>query len=528
MKDDILSKINPLTASEEIRRKGREELENELKELLGNVSPSSDKFVNDENIEDEVNRLMEEVSLYEKNYIPKDIEQETFNDIQKFEEEFGDDTLEKEDEEKKDKNIISTKSQNKKEKKKKEEKKIVTEKEKEKNNSKNDIIKDKEIKEMMKKYEEQLNIEVEKEVEKEYKPSIDENDKKRAEILLEKDPLINEALTKNHITKEELILFIDYYEIFSLTNKANKSTQEHLQAIDELCLKREKGIKSKNNEKYVYYNNDEDAIDKLTDEIEKKLITSEDLLNKKLEYKKLINGKIEQENLNEFVQRLKNEKEKNAKKMEGGEENLPKIKKSSSENEFLLVPKYTLYKNKKEKKSESNTNLTQGNEKDLTPKKDDINKVNNNNYNNKMNKNMNMKLNKPKTPIVNKVKSNSLSNKKKIIPPIKTNNKNNNYQIKSKTDQRMDLFDDNSNPINLNKYRDTRKELIKLKMGGKSKIHELFSFRPKTKEENEKLKQKFNEIIKENNKNIIDCGVTKKNITRKKLEDAIKLSENRK
>ena len=48
------------------------------------------------------------------------------------------------------------------------------------------------------------------------------------------------------------------------------------------------------------------------------------------------------------------------------------------------------------------------------------------------------------------------------------------------------------------------KELVKLKMGGKSKMHELLISKPRNKEENEKLKQKFIDFIqtgKEDNKN---------------------------
>ena len=140
-------------------------------------------------------------------------------------------------------------------------------------------------------YEKQLNIEVEREVEKEYKPNIDENDVKRADKLLKKDPLINEALIQGLITKEELILFIDYYEIFSLSNKAKKVTNEHLKALDELCIKtknQENQNQEKNKKETHIDLNDEDAINKLTSEIEKKLENSEDILNKKFDYEKIL------------------------------------------------------------------------------------------------------------------------------------------------------------------------------------------------------------------------------------------------
>ena len=71
--------------------------------------------------------------------------------------------------------------------------------------------------------------------------------------------------------------------------------------------------------------------------------------------------------------------------------------------------------------------------------------------------------------------------------------------------------------------KSTRKELVKLKMGGKSKMHELFTNKPRNAEENEKLRQKFMDFIqtgKENNKNGGDVNSLKKSIVRKKIEDA--------
>ena len=59
-------------------------------------------------------------------------------------------------------------------------------------------------------------------------------------------------------------------------------------------------------------------------------------------------------------------------------------------------------------------------------------------------------------------------------------------------------------------------------MGGKSKMHELFTNKPRNKEENEKLRQKFIDFIqngKEINKNN-EPNTVKKSIVRKKIEDA--------
>ena len=213
METKTKNEVNPLNTSEEIRKKAREELNRQLQGLL-NDQPI--EKLTDDNVEDEVNRLMEEVDNYEKNYIPKEIDENAFNELKKFEEEFGKDLDEEEDEKEelndsnnnikeKETNIIETSS-------KKTEKEKKTnfdldldledlEDEIEKdyktgdNNKKgsNNITQDKEIKELMNEYEKQLNIEVEREVEREYKPKMDPNDIKRADILLQKDPLINEA-----------------------------------------------------------------------------------------------------------------------------------------------------------------------------------------------------------------------------------------------------------------------------------------------------------------------------------------------
>ena len=114
----------------------------------------------------------------------------------------------------------------------------------------------------------------------------------------------------------------------------------------------------------------------------------------------------------------------------------------------------------------------------------------------------------------------SIPSGKKTIPPLKKSK--NAINLKSKTDQNIDLFDDNANPISMGKYRGARKDLVKLKMGGKSKVHELFINKPRNMEENEKIKQKFMEFIKEGkeNKKMTDINGNKKSIARKKIEDA--------
>jgi len=654
---------DPLNTSEEIRKKAREELNRQLQGLLNNQPIEK---LTDDNIEDEVNRLMEEVDLYEKNYIPKEVDENAYNELKKFEEEFGHDIEDEKDEDEDEKDekeestskinnnldsneIIDTSSNKKNNEKKKvknnkkegkrkqfdlnfdidEFEKIINDNEfdsddnngksSKKENNEDDITEDREIKQLLNEYEKQLNLEVEKEVEKEFKPKMDQNDIKRADALLKKDPLINEAIVQKLITKEELVLYIDYYEIFSLTNKAKKATNEHLKALDDLCLKINED--KKNNEKVEDKKNkkidlnDEDAISKLTSEIEKKLENSEDILNKKLDYEKLMMNAskeanknnaidVKKENLQKILEKYnkENNRDRDAisarsnksnaslvsnktgftnftnysnadNKLKGLKSNninnkneivdkdiRPSTTRSEISNftteELMSVPKFTLYQNNKvkEKKQKiNNSNVNNDNLSNLTKLTSDSNdnKINNktfyknnNDYNDKdllKPKALLKPISKDKIKTNRNAKMNDVSNSnmlnvsnasnisgitgKKIMPPIK-NSKNNNG-IKSQTSQRVDLFDDDANPLNMGKFRGARKDLIKLKMGGKSKMHELFSDKPRNLEDNEKLRQKFMDFIQAGKDNNINpnSNPLKKSIVRKKIEEAQKFNK---
>ena len=610
---------NPLTESQEIHKKAREELNRQLQCLLNNQPIENPT---EENIEDEVNRLMEEVDIYEKNYIPKDLDENEFNELKKYGGDFDaeeiedideDDINENEIKENKEKNVIKNNiiinkeknalgkiDKNKKEKTAKKKTNFdmdldlediediiqkdykSNEKDNKKNTTAGNILEDKDIKLLMDDYDKKLDLELEKEVEKEFKPKIDTKDVKRAELLLKVDPLINEALTQGRITKDELVLFIDYYEIFSLSNKAKKFTSQQLQAIDDLCYKNNKEkndeIKDEKNKKREKYDlNDENAIDKLTNEIEKGLQDSEDILMKKLDYEKYkmeLNKKStknkKQENIdfNTNTTLNKNTITTNSTKTmktnytlnnNSSENKISTINNnkrndknrpisSQSENstftqeELMSVPKYSLpssMQSKSKKNIKSNTNSNS----------DIINKTfyKNNPSNKEININANIpiKNQKPKTPFnqINKnpskrnsTSSSNLSNSisvptgKKTIPPIKK--PKNNINLKSKSNQNVELFDDDANPISMSKYRGARKDMVKLKMGGKSKLHELFVNKPRNLEENEKIKKKFMEFIKEgkegkeDNKNP-DVNANKKSVVRKKIEDAQKFKNNK-
>ena len=608
MEAKIPNNNNSLTESQEIHKKAREELERQLQGLLNNQPIENPT---EENIEDEVNRLMEEVDFYEKNYIPKDLDENEYNELKKFEKDFQlddmDDSIDnsddseknnninidniKENKEKneiiinKDKPIDSKKDNNKIIKKKKKKSKLDLEmnlkeidtmikKSNKSSKKKNyeDIEYDKEIKALYEEYEKQLDIEVAQEVEKEFKQKLDMKDIKRAELLLKVDPLINEAVNQGIIKKENLVLFIDYYEIFSLTNKAKKFTSDQLKAIDDLCIKNNKQQKEinndndndktkKNNEKYDL--NDENAIDKLTNEIEKGLQDSEDIIMKKIDYEKYMMELNQNKNKknNDKVEINKNNSDKklinknnistsSSKTIktnytvdnitENKDTKRPLSTNSEKSNftkeELMSVPKYSLHAKEQNNK---NKKISEENNSNLTTKTF----YNDNNINiNKDNININIQSQKPKTPLnpfvknkrnnqINGINSSlSIPSGKKIIPPIKKPKIINTTNLKSKTNQNVDLFDDNANPINMGKYRGARKDLVKLKMGGKSKVHELFVNKPRNVEENEIIKQKFMEFIKtgkENNK-IQDSNGNKKSIVRKKIEDAQKFNKSNK
>jgi hypothetical protein len=208
--------------------------------------------------------------------------------------------------------------------------------------------------------------------------------------------------------------------------------------------------------------------------------------------------------------------------------------------ELMSVPRYSLPNSMKSKSKRDIKSNTSSNSNIINKT---FYKNNSTNKDPNINSNISNQNQKPKTPFnqINKnpskrnsTSSNNLSNSlssipsgKKTIPPIKK--PKNNINLKSKSNQNVDLFDDDANPINMSKYRGARKDLVKLKMGGKSKVHELFVNKPRNFEENEKIKKKFMEFIKEgkeDNKNP-DINANKKSVVRKKIEDAQKFKNNK-
>ena len=334
-------------------------------------------------------------------------------------------------------------------------------------------IDDREIKAMYAEYEKQIDKEIEKELVEEYKPYIFEGDQQRAEKLLKEDELIQEAVNKKIISKEEVIMFVDYYEIFSIMNKCNKFTLKELGMIEKIKGKTEVKKKEENEEEEEEDEEDEeeeeeesgnnegeDPIKKLMNEIEGKLNVTENILSKRLDYDKLLYHP------GEFMTEVK---EKGKKEVIS-----PRNKNNSKESEINV--------------NKSTASFRENNKSIIT--NEDLMKV-------------------PKfTTNSNGFALNSKRGLLKLKPPTK-----------GRKLAKIDLFNDKAEATNLIRARSDRRELVKVKMQNKgSKLKELFKFNPKmTKEDNQKLREKMFKLF-EVEKEKMDQ--TRKSLIRKKIEDA--------
>ena len=372
-----------------------------------------------------------------------------------------------------------------------------------KGNNKDDkdiIFQDKEINDLINQYDKQVEKEIEEELIKNYKPHFDEEDIKRAEKLLSEDELIKEAVDKKIITKEEVILFIDYYEIFSIINKSKKFTLNELKIIEKLSEKNKNSKKKDNEEEEddedeedeeeedesYNSNNEEDAIKKLTNEIESKLNVQESILSRRFDYDKLLFHK------GDFITQIDTRK------------------KTKNDNNQMSKSQMSFKNKEKEDKKNISKISTNTNKESV--------------INNKSNFSNEELMQVPKYTHNNFHKE------------IKKNTANNYYTIRNKNKtpkiQKIELFDDNANPTNLLKVRSNRRELIKLTGKYKGSLNkELFKFNPKmTREDNKRLREQFIQMFDipkeyiENQK----MDPMRKSFLRKKIEDAQNYYKNKK
>ena len=343
----------------------------------------------------------------------------------------------------------------------------------------NSIKNDNEIKRLFQIQELQLEKEIEKEMLETYKPELDPIDVKRADNLLKEDALIRLAVEQKIITREEVILFIDYYEINAKINKAKRITIERLKKLKELMTKNQK--KNDENEEEDEEDEEEedeekdieeDQIEKLTNQIEKSLTVQNSILSQRFDFDKLLYHP------GEFLTAVDI---KAAKKTDSKNNNNNIVnKKIKEDNKNKVITKHTVIEDKN---------------------------------NNKKNVNSNNNLTKIYKDIINSSNKNTGNN-------FYSSRKNNqNYK-----ENKIELYDDNANPTNLLKVRSDRREMVKLRMKKKgSKLKELFKFNPKmTREENQKLRENFMKMFE-----IPDSYLDKQNIDpmrksflRKKIEEA--------
>ena len=343
------------------------------------------------------------------------------------------------------------------------------------------IKNDNEIKRLFQIQELQLEKEIEKEMLETYKPELDPIDVKRADNLLREDALIRLAVEQKIITREEVILFIDYYEINAKINKAKRITIERLKKLKELMKnankkkdeeeeEEEEEEESEEKEK----NFEEDQIEKLTNQIEKSLTVQNSILSQRFDFDKLLYHP------GEFLTAVDI---KSASKLDSQNNKNNNInKKTNEDNKNKIITKHTVIEDKNNKKNiHSNNNLM---------------KI----YKETLNSNIHSSKN---------TANNFYSSRK------------NNQNFK---ENKIELYDDNANPTNLLKVRSDRREMVKLRMKKKgSKLKELFKFNPKmTREENQKLRENFMKMFE-----IPDSYLDKQNIDpmrksflRKKIEEA--------
>jgi hypothetical protein len=109
-----------------------------------------------------------------------------------------------------------------------------------------------------KEIERKIDAEIRKELEAEFEPikTLGDEDRQRAKELIDQEPLIQKAVNSDIVSLEEVVYFIDYYEIFSLINKTKRRTIDTLHEITSM-FEVDNGIESiRNNiEKTLNINN---------------------------------------------------------------------------------------------------------------------------------------------------------------------------------------------------------------------------------------------------------------------------------
>jgi hypothetical protein len=329
-----------------------------------------------------------------------------------------------------------------------------------------------EINRFYKDYERHLEEEIHKELQSSFKPFLgaSEEDRFRANTLLEKNDFLKQAIDNKLCTYDEIVYFIDYYELISLMSKKKDQAVNYLQQISDL------------------YKEDKTWYD-LQARLERTLNQTDLILQSKVDLKTL------------FYQ-FNREPSEPSEPNQLSESNCSKIE-NSEIPDCLNNPVEKI----KPKSSKSF--------------RDTYKSINKSTYTTRIKeiKEGQINTNKPFTSQIgdnsNSLKSSFSSKSSKPLLPLKSQRNT------------VELFDNQNKFTNLMKMRKDRREFIKVsKAGNISSRPDLFKLdlASKAKVNNDDMKSKFHELLKlpqmlldEDNK----MDTNKKNTIKKRIEEAV-------
>lgn len=381
-----------------------------------------------------------------------------------------------------------------------------------------------EINKFYKDYEREIEKEINKELEKEFKPMdfIPESDKEKASRLITKFEFLRNGIEEKLISYEDVVYFVDYYELLSLLESKKVQTVDTLQKISDL------------------YSEDE-TWGKLQAQLERTLNQTNMILENKLDMKKLLyeySKNVEENKETQIVNKMSNIVDHKLK---------AKISKTVMSTDSYL-------NNSLKQKNKSKINNLEHIDKEgiFTTKGYTGNKlishrgprggsVLKTTFNSKFE---NLEKNANNTN--NLRDSHSSIKTSSVVSGVSLTSRNNNEFNTSRSNKRVELFDDKNKMANLYKFRKDRREILKATIGGKLNTRpDLFKFDVNTQLKEMNNDNRFKELLQMpkklldhidetqqapgNNINNIDSpskGSTK-NTIRKRIEDAVNFSKSK-
>jgi hypothetical protein len=363
---------------------------------------------------------------------------------------------------------------------------------------------DDEISKLFSEYERKIEEEVDKELKETFRPFdfVENEDIIRAKKVYEKDDLVKKAVEVGMITFEEIVYFIDYYELFALINRKKKETVGTLNQISELY-----------NEIEMEQNNNEEE-----EEVEGEYSDNEEEVDNK-------NIHHEDEEFNTARSKVQN--------------SLNNMRHVIMENEEFDYDKMKYDKHLRPdadiSQFSNNGNKSPTEKSTLTP---NITKSKGNTFSDfksvrKSTNNIKNKKTTFTTATSIQINCENASNTANTSNTLR--NSTNSKSSTANSQRKVDLFNPNDNKIiNLSKVRKDRKEILKHNKTSSSKPN-LFKYNFNNKEnrnsqQEQELKQKILEIFEmpkimlENNSHMSE---PKKNSLKRKIEDAQNFLKNK-